>query len=258
MHAPGPTIRLAILAAAFAALTVAGCGSNGDGDGGTSTASGGARSGLPQGSEPFKLDPARFTTKIDNPYFPVAPGARWVYRSAEGGKQERIVVTVSNDTKKIQGITSRVVRDLVTSRGRLVEDTFDWYAQDSDGNVWYMGEDTKEYKNGKVSSTAGSWEAGVDGAEAGVIMPGNPRPGVAYRQEYYKGKAEDRGKILSTQAKANVPFKRFAGSVETADTTPLEPKTLEHKYYAKGVGLVLTIGVGTGSREGLVSFRRPR
>lgn len=150
-------------------------------------AAGVAAGALPQGSEAVTLDPAQFTTTIDNPWWPMRPGSRWVYReTAPDGTRQRVVVTVTPRTRLIaNGVTARVVRDVVTEGGVPVEVTDDWYAQDRAGNVWYLGEATTEYEDGKPVSTAGSFEAGVDGAQAGVIMPARPRPGLAYRQEYY-------------------------------------------------------------------------
>ena len=170
--------------------------------------------GLPQGSEPVDLNPADFTTKIDNPYWPMAPGSRWVYRETDTeGTKQRVVVTVTPRTKRIaNGVEARVVHDVVTESGEPVEVTDDWYAQDTDGNIWYLGEDTTEYENGKPVSTAGSFEAGVDGAQAGIIMPANPEVGLAYRQEYYAGEAEDEGEIVSLDEQAEVPFGHFATS----------------------------------------------
>lgn len=212
---------------------------------------------LPQGGEPVELDPADFVAEIDNEYWPMSPGSRWVYREVdEEGNELRVEVTVTDRTKKIAGIDAVVVHDVVTENGELKEDTFDWYAQDEDGNVWYLGEDTKEYEDGEVVSTKGSWEHGVDGAQAGVIMPADPKVGLIYRQEHYAGKAEDRGEILALDESVKVPFGSFDGALETEDTTPLEPKVLEHKFYAKGVGAVLTVDVSGGGREELVSFSR--
>jgi hypothetical protein len=238
----------------------AGAGACGGGDGEVSDGNGGGdRSTLPQGSEPVTLDPAEFTTQIDNPYWPMTPGSKWVYReTAADGTEQKVEVTVTNETRRIaNGVEARVVHDVVTEDGDPVEITDDWYAQDSDGNIWYLGEDTKEYENGKVSSTAGSWEAGVDGAQAGVLMPAEPKVGLSYRQEHYKGEAEDRGQILSLGESARVPFGRFDSLLKTKDYTPLEPDVVENKYYAKDVGPVLTIQVSGGeSREELLSFRR--
>jgi membrane-associated phospholipid phosphatase len=210
---------------------------------------------LPRGSEPVELDPADFVERIDNPYWPMAPGSRWVYRETddEGGEQ-RVEVTVTAGAKKILGIDATVVRDVVSEDGEVVEDTFDWYAQDKWGNVWYLGEDTKEYENGKVVTTDGSWEAGVDGAQAGIVMPGELEVGQAYRQEYYEGEAEDNGEILSLDATTKVPAGSYDAVVKTEDTNALEPGVLEHKYYAEGVGPVLAVAVSGGSREELLRF----
>jgi hypothetical protein len=220
-----------------------------------------AASTLPQGSEPVNLDPADFSTRIDNPYFPLVPGDRYIYREtdAEGAKQ-RVVVNVTDRTKQIaNGITARVVHDRVTEKGQVVEDTFDWYAQDSDGNVWYMGEDTVECKKGKIKSHSGAFEAGVDGAQPGVIMPANPEPGQQYRQEYYAGHAEDKAEIVSLHEQAEVPFGHFPDVLMTKDLNPLDPKVLEFKFYAKGIGPVEAIAVSGGTdREELVKVKHNR
>jgi hypothetical protein len=232
-----------------ASIAAIGCGDDGE----ASTAD----AGLPQGSEPVELDPAEFTTEIDNPWWPMAPGSRWVYRETDSeGTVQRVVVTVTDRTKTIaNGVEARVVHDVVTEGGQPVEVTDDWYAQDSAGNVWYLGEKTAEYENGKVVSRSGSFEAGVDGAEAGVIMPAEPEPGLTYRQEYYAGEAEDGGEIVSVDEQAEVPFGHFKPALMTKDVNPLEPKILEFKFYGRGVGPVLAIGVSGGSdREELVSF----
>lgn len=216
-------------------------------------------SALPQGSEPVVLKPADFTTRIDNPYWPMKPGSRWVYRETDpDGTKLKVVITVTNKTKKVaNGITARVVRDTVTENGVLVEDTIDWYAQDKAGNIWYLGEFTKEYDKGKVVSTKGSFEAGVDGAQPGIAIPANPTAGLSYRQEYYAGEAEDTASILSLREQVEVPFGHFKDVVMTRDLNPLKPKMLEFKFFARGVGPVLVIGVSGGSgREELVRFTR--
>jgi hypothetical protein len=220
-----------------------------------------AVAGLPRGAEPVTLDPADFTTRIDNPYWPMRPGSRWVYReTAPDGARQRVVVTVTRRTKLIaNGVTARVVRDVVTEKGALVEVTDDWYAQDRAGNVWYLGEATAEYEDGRVVTTAGSFEAGVDGAQAGILMPARPRPGLSYRQEYYAGKAEDRAAVVSLRERVEVPFGYFGPGhvLMTRDLNPLSPRTQELKFYARGVGPVLAIGVSSGAdREELVSYRR--
>lgn len=213
---------------------------------------------LPNESEPVMLDPVDFVPRIDNPYWPMAPGTRWVYREFDLEGSQRVTVSVLERTRDIQGIAATVVHDVVTERGELVEKTFDWYAQDVCGNVWYLGENTKEYEDGEVVTTAGSWEHGVDGAMAGVIMPADSRVGMSYRQEYYDGEAEDAGEIMSLDEQAQVPFGHFRNVLLTNEFTPLEPKVLEYKLYAEGVGPVLAIGVSGGSdREELLRFRTP-
>jgi hypothetical protein len=213
---------------------------------------------LPQGSEPFELNADDFVDGIDNRFWPMAPGSRWVYRETDGeGGEQRVEVTVTDRKKTILGIEATVVHDVVTEDGGLVEDTFDWYGQDKDGNIWYLGEETKEYENGKVVSTEGSWEAGVDGAQAGIMIPGDPEVGQSYRQEYYAGEAEDNGEVLSVDATASVPFGSFDGVLKTKDTNTLEPSVLEHKYYAEDVGPVLAVNISGGGREVLLEFEQP-
>jgi hypothetical protein len=169
-----------------------------------------------------------------------------------------VVVTVSSETKKLaNGITARVVRDTVTEDGELIEDTVDWYAQDADGNVWYMGEDTAEFEGGKITTRGGSWEAGVDGALPGIMVPADPVDGMKYRQEYYAGEAEDNGEVLSVGEQVEVPAGHYTDALLTKDTNALEPKVLEFKLYAPGVGPVLALGVsGGGGREELVNIEQ--
>jgi hypothetical protein len=218
---------VALAGAAATVLLLAACG------GGSSD------SGLPVGDEPVKLDPSDFVAKVDNPYFPLVPGTKWLFRETNlKGEMQRDVITVTDRKKTVLGIPSTVVHDVVTEDRELVEETFDWYAQDKDGNVWYMGEDTKSFENGKVSGTGGSWEAGVDGAQAGVIMPASPEPGMTYRQEYYRGEAEDAATVLSVDEQVTTPSGHYRDAVMTKDYTPLSPDEAEHKFYAKGVGLV--------------------
>src|ERR671911_2185763 len=188
------------------------------------------------------IDPADFTTTIDNEYFPMKPGTTFLYE----GKGERDEMRVTHHTKKVMGVECVVVDDRAWEDGKLIEKTYDWFAQDNKGTVWYFGEDTKEYENGKVLSTKGSWEAGVDGAKPGIIMQADPKVGQSYHQEYYPGEAMDMAKVLSFNASVKVQYGSFDHVLETKEWTPLEPSYDEHKYYARGVGQVY----GGGSELG--------
>jgi hypothetical protein len=226
---------------------------------GASSSAPSAACALPRGAEHVTLDPADFTTRITNPWWPMRVGSRWVYReTAPDGTRQRDVVVVLPTTKAIaNGIAARVVSDVTTEDGVPVEVTRDYYAQDRCGNVWYLGEATTEYENGKPVSTAGSFEAGVDGAEAGVIVPARPIRGMRFRQEQYAGHAEDRAEIFSLREQVEVPFGHFRRGrvLMTRETNPLEPKVLEYKFYARGIGPVLAIGVsGDADREELVRY----
>jgi hypothetical protein len=244
----------AAVTAGCALLAATGC------FGSASQTDSGSRSGpatqgaLPQGDEPVRLDPGEFTTRIDNPYWPMRPGTRWTYRETEGDRVQKVVVIVTHQTVQIaDGVTARVVRDTVTEGGELIEDTRDWYAQDRHGNIWYFGEQTAEFENGRLATREGSFESGVKGALPGIIMPAQPQPGMEYRQEYYRDEAEDNGAVLSAEEMAQVPYGFFREALLTRDTNALEPRVLEYKLYAKGVGPVLTLGVSGGaSREELV------
>ncbi len=209
----------------------------------------------------MKLDPADFTLEIDNPYLPLRVGSRWVYRETDTtGAREKVVVTVTRKTKLIaNGIRARVVRDVVSEGGRPVEITDDWFAQDKEGNVWYLGEDVRNYEDGKLVDRAGSFEAGVDGAQAGIAMPADPQPGLAYRQEYFKGEAEDKAKIVAIgEDRVEVPAGFYLRDVLlTRDLVPTEPKAEELKFYAPGVGQLLSVHTdGDGGRAELVSYKR--
>src|SRR5215204_1028305 len=250
--------RIQAIAAALVMLFAAGCGANENAASGQKGKGSGSPQDLPQGAEPVQPDPQGFTTRIDNPYWPMDPGTRWTYSETDQeGARLKVVVTVSDETKKIaNGVIARVVRDTVTENGEIIEDTFDWYAQDEEGNIWYLGENTAEFENGKLKTKEGSFEAGVDGALSGIIMPADPEDGMRYRQEYYEGEAEDNGEVLSTREMAEVPNGRYDHALLTKDTTPIEPNVLEYKLYAKGVGPVLTLAVsgGPGSREELIGI----
>lgn len=202
------------------------------------------------------IEPADFVEEIDNPYLSWVPGTVFVYEGQTGEGLEHIEVRVTDERKEIMGINCVVVQDTVWVDDELVEDTFDWYAQDRDGNVWYMGEDSREYENGEAVSTAGSWEAGVDGAQPGIIMQANPEIGAVYRQEYYAGEAEDMAEVASLSESATVAYGSYDDLLVTKEWTPLEPGIAENKYYAAGLGLVLeeVVEGGTGRVE-LVDIR---
>jgi hypothetical protein len=184
------------------------------------------------------IDPANFVSVIDNPYYPLTPGTTLVYEGVRDGKPQRDEVQVTHETKVILGVTCVVVLDTATHNGNLIEKTLDWFAQDKDGNVWYFGEDTAEYENGKVVSREGSWEGGVDGAVPGIIMQANPQVPVAYRQEYLKGHAEDMAWVVSLGETVKVPAGTYHDVMLTIEWTPLEPKVLDKKLYAPGIGIV--------------------
>ncbi len=255
----------AVLVSLISVAPVLGCSS----DGGTTSprvqessldSAGTSATRLPQGSDPVELDPADFTIEITNRYWPMEVGDRWVLEETddEGGTQ-RVEVTVLDETKTVAaGIEARVVHDLVTDAdGSVVEDTYDWYAQDSSGNLWYLGEETAEYENGKVVSTEGSWEAGKDGAQAGIAVPAEPTPGMTYRQEYLADEAEDVAIVLSTDEQVETPTGTYSRALLTRDTTPLQPEISELKLYAPGVGPVMVLqSSGGAAREVLVETTR--
>ena len=149
---------------------------------------------------------------------------------------ERNEMYVTNNTKIVLGVNTVEVWDRVWLDGELIEETLDWYAQDKSGNVWYFGEDSKEYESGKVISTKGSWEAGVDGAKPGIIMHAEPKIGQSYRQEYYKGIAEDMAQVVGVNETINVPFGTFDNCIKTKDWNSLVSGTVEYKYYCPQVG----------------------
>jgi hypothetical protein len=205
-----------------------------------------------------KFDPCNFGNQIiDNPYFTLIPGTTFTYQTKTEDGTEKDMVIVTNETKEILGITTTVVWDRVWLDEELTEETFDWHAQDKQGNVWYMGEDSKEYENGKVVSTEGSWEAGVDGAKPGIIMEANPQVGDSYRQEYYPGHAEDAAKVVSLNETVKVPFGTFTNCLQTKDVSLLEPTQDEDKYYCTSVGgVTLEVANDSGERTELIDFEQ--
>lgn len=185
------------------------------------------------------IDPASFSEVVNNPYFTLTPGTTYTYKSQDDEGTEINKVTVTDRAKKVMGITTRVVWDRVWLNDQLIEETYDWYAQDKKGKVWYFGEDSKEYKKGKVVSRKGSWEAGVKGAQPGIVMQSNPQPGEPYRQEYLKGEAEDMGQVQEVSQTVKVPYGSFKNCIKTKDWSAIEAGSVEHKYYSKEVGNVV-------------------
>ena len=182
-----------------------------------------------------EINPLDFTDQIDHPYFSLTPGTTFNYQGKTDEGNEVIKVMVTDKTKTVMGVTTLVVWDRVWLDDQLIEETYDWYAQDKEGNVWYFGEDSKEYKNGKVVSTEGSWEGGVDGAMPGIIMKNKLTVGDSCRQEYYQGEAEDWAEIVSLNEKVAVPYGSFENCIKTKDWSALEPNVIEYKYYSPSV-----------------------
>jgi hypothetical protein len=185
------------------------------------------------------IEPSNFVRKIDNLYFPLIPGTVFHYKGvAEDGKTHQADDEfVTHKTKTILGVKATVIRDVVSSHGHPIEKTFDWYAQDKAGNVWYMGEDTSELQGGKFVRASDSWEAGRKGAKPGIIMPGKPRKGDQYRQEYYPNFALDQARVIGSGGPATVPNGSYKKTLLTVETAPkVDPGVAERKYYVRGVG----------------------
>jgi len=200
------------------------------------------------------INPSNFVSIINNPYYTLTPGTSYTYQSETKDGIEKNILVVTNKTKQIMEVTTIEVWDRVWLNDQLIEETYDWYAQDKEGNVWYFGEDAKEYANGVVVSTEGSWEAGVDGAKPGIIMKANPKIGDSYRQEYYKGEAEDMADVVSLGETVTVPFGTFKNCLKTRDWSKIDPTLNEYKYYSTDVaGVVLEVIVDSGERVELVN-----
>jgi hypothetical protein len=204
--------------------------------------------------------PSNFTHPVANPYFPLTPGLVLRYRGTDGDENlhERVVVT--RQTKMIQGVRTRVVHDVLRRVDNSVaEATDDWYAADNAGNVWYFGESTATFRpNGTVESREGSWKAGVNGAVAGTIMPANPKPTDAYRQEFWRGHAEDQAWIVQNNTIVRVTAGRFRHVVRSYEWSRLEKTVVSLKFYAPGLGIVLERDVAGGAeRFQLVGFTKP-
>ena len=216
------------LLAATVLVLVAGCGSDTDPD--TKKPASDQAADIPS-----RELPTEWAEAIDNPWLPLAEGASWTYEKKAEDAIEDVVVTVTDETKTVNGVETVVVNERVTEDGELIDDTNTWYAQDADGNVWILGETTETHEEGEVETEG--WEAGVDGAEAGIAMLAEPKAGDVYRQMYVEGEAEDSAKVVSVDESVKGPAGSWTGVLQTEDSTPLEPE-IEHKYYAKGVGPV--------------------
>jgi hypothetical protein len=208
----------------------------------------GAGASKPPGYEP-QLNPKDFSVAIDNRYFPLPVGRTWVYRGTRDGQSQIDRVTVTSKTKRVaEGITARVVRDVATHKGKLLEKTFDWYAQDKRGNVWYVGEDTTAFLPNGQTDKSGSWQAGVNDGEPGIIMLANPQIPNAYRQEFLKGQAEDTAWIIKRGGSLSIPFGRVHHTLRTLEFARIEPGVVDQKIYAPGVGIVSETAL-TGPKE---------
>jgi hypothetical protein len=242
-------VPLAGLLASLLALAVSACVA-------PDAASGGKRSSTPASVVPVRdqagpeyrphIDPHDFVDDIDNPLFTLEPGTVFRLRGETESGIEHETITVTNRTKSVLGVTATVVKDVVRVDGRLAELTFDWYAQDRDGNVWYFGEDTAEYEHGHIVSREGSWEAGVDDAQPGIIMSAAPQVTDSFRQEHYRGEAEDMYWVVGTGGSIRVPYGAFDNVVHTLEWTPLEPQIVVEKFYQPGVGLVMERALSGG------------
>ena len=196
------------------------------------------------------IDATQFSAAVDNPWFPLPVGRKLEYTGSRDGQKAREILTVTAKTRTIAGVPSRVVRDVLYLDGALAESTRDYYAQDAAGNVWYFGEDTAELNTkGKVTSTEGTWHAGVDGAQPGIIMEATPTVGKTIRQEYLRGHAEDQFKVIDSGASTTVPAGTYSPALKTQEWTVLEPDVLSEKYYARGIGIVREADVKGGNEK---------
>jgi len=203
-----------------------------------------------------QIAPADFVAVIDNPFLPLIPGTTFVYEGMTADGLERVEIKILTETRQVMGIQATIMQDTVTIGGEVVEDTFDWFAQDKAGNVWYLGEDVDNYEGGVVKDHAGSWEAGVDGALPGIVMFADPAAhvGETYYQEFYAGEAEDEATLLSASESISVAYGTFENVVQTYDFTALDPDSQEHKFYAAGIGSVKTVNLTTGVIFDLIEF----
>jgi hypothetical protein len=254
---PGPQgfskrVRAVCFAGMAVTLACVGCSGSGTGDG-PSTSEGSAPSircgsnaggsGRNVGSKPQNglaaVDPANFALPVDNPYFPLEPGTTYRHEGMAEGEPAAIAYTVTHQTRTILGVTNLIVLDTLYVNGRIEEITHDWYTQDCQGNVWYFGEAIKEYDpNGHRIPAKGAWQAGVDGAKPGIVMPAEPKVGMVFRPEFYKGEAEDRYEIRDLSAEVRTPYGMFSDVLVMTEQTRLEPGVLGLKYHAPGYGQI--------------------
>ena len=196
------------------------------------------------------------SARVNNPWFPLKPGTTYVYMGVKDGLPAVDILRVTHRTRVIDGVRCAVIDDRGYFAGRLGERTTDWYAEDRSGTVWYFGEATAELNpNGTVKTTAGSFQAGKNGARQGIFMPAHPHIGAAYQQEFSKGNAEDHFQILSLSSHVNTAGGSSQHAMLTKETTPLEPGTIDHKLYVRGIGTVLEETVkGGDERFALISI----
>ena len=244
----------AAVGGALLALLLVGCGDDG-GRGDPAAVASERKVRLPQADKPFELEPSELEPEVTNPWFPLEPGTRWTYRAVdESGGLREVVVTATSQTRTVaNGVEARVVRETVTLGGETVEDSFGWYAQDGLGTVWFLGEDTAAFEDGYRISHEGSFEAGVDDALAGVVLPADPMVGQSYREAYYAGVAEDSTEVVALDGTATVPAGSYDDLVRTAAIDGRDSDALAQEFYAHDVGLVLTVDTRSDAREELVS-----
>jgi hypothetical protein len=200
------------------------------------------------------FDPSNFVSVIDNPYYPLKPGMKWIYQGERDGVTQRDTVQVPGTTTVIDGVPATVVTDVATASGKVLEKTEDWFAQDRQGNVWYLGEQTASYDNGNVD-TSGSWTSGVKGGRAGIIMPAKPAVTDSYRQEYLRGEAEDTSWLVQDRMSVKVPAGKYAGVMRSLEFSRLEPDVVDTKFYAPGVGIIREASLsGPKETADLISF----
>jgi hypothetical protein len=206
---------------------------------------------MEDGTEEYSpvINPADFVDNINNPYFPLVPGTTFFYEGESEDETIRTEVFVTSETRVVMGVNTTVIRDREWEDDELVEETFDWYAQDKNGNIWYFGEESKDFEDGKLVSTEGSWEAGVNGAQPGILIEGKTQVGDIYRQEYLMGEAEDMAEVLALNESVSVEYGSFENCLKTKEWNPLEPGSEENKYYATGIGLLLEMETKGGSER---------